>query len=86
LSENYLETENYVMVSGRGEVTVGTETHEIDTSNGAVSINIPGNVPHQTWNPNPEPFIFFYFFPEGETLKNDIEYFYPTSKQKFTIF
>ena len=28
-------------------------------------ITIPGNVPHQSWNPYPEPLVLFYFYPEG---------------------
>ena len=41
-------------------------------------ITIPGNVPHQTWNPYPEPLMIFYFFPQGENFKEHITYYFPS--------
>ena len=72
-----LEAENYLVISGRGEITVGAETKEVDASKEQVLINIPGSVPHQTWNPYPEPLIIFYFFPEGGNFKENIHYYFP---------
>ena len=40
-------------------------------------VTIPGNVPHQSWNPYPEPLILFYFFPEGLEPTYEIKYCLP---------
>lgn len=40
-------------------------------------VTIPGNVPHQSWNPYPEPLILFYFFPEGLEPTYEIQYCLP---------
>ena len=41
---------------------------------------IPGNVPHQVYNPFTKPLRFFYFFPEGEKVATDIAYFFPDGR------
>ena len=41
-----------------------------------VLVTIPGNVPHQVYNPYEEDLIWYYFFPEAECT-NTMRYFYP---------
>ena len=38
---------------------------------------MPGNVPHQFTNHHDEPVMFYYYFPEHESLKKDIAYYFP---------
>ena len=41
-----------------------------------VLVTIPGNVPHQVYNPHEEDLIWYYFFPEV-TCTDTMRYFYP---------
>ena len=41
------------------------------------SVVVPGNVPHQFTNHHDEPVMFYYYFPEHESLKSDIAYYFP---------
>ena len=72
----HAETEHYLIVSGHGRFTIGTEEKDIVATNFLTLITIPGNVPHQTFNPGKEDLIWYYYFPEADTLDN-MRYFYP---------
>ena len=72
----HAETEHYLIVSGHGRFTIGTEEKDIVATNFPTLITIPGNVPHQTFNPGKEDLIWYYYFPEADTLDN-MRYFYP---------
>ena len=72
----HAETEHYLIVSGHGRFTIGTEERDIVATNFPTLITIPGNVPHQTFNPGKEDLIWYYYFPEADSLDN-MRYFYP---------
>ena len=72
---NISETEHYLIVSGQGKFTVGVEEMEIQVESMPVLVTIPANVPHQTLNTGTEDLVWFYFFPETQSI-GAMRYFY----------
>ena len=96
----HVETEHYLIVSGHGRFTIGTEERDIvadqvwlyadNCYNNSFNkfptlITIPGNVPHQTFNPGQVDLIWYYYFPEVDTLDN-MRYFYPCGEARTEIY
>ena len=71
------ETQHYFVYRGQAIFTIGDQEMNVDADKDPTLIVIPGNVPHQIYNPNPEPVLFFYYFPQGETFDEDITYYFP---------
>merc|ERR1712019_271195 len=70
------ETEKYIVFGGRGIITVGDQEMDINADEDPTIVTIPGNVPHQVFNPYKKVLKLYYFFPEGERLDSDISYFF----------
>lgn len=79
-------------MSGHGRITIGSEEKDVHADKVSdldqhvyrivkfpILITIPGNVPHQTFNPGSTDLIWFYFFPETKCCEK-MRYFYPNGK------
>ena len=70
------------MHKGRGIFTVGDKEYDIDGDKDPTQLIIPGNVPHQMYNPFDKPLKYFFYFPDGEKLDQDIVYYFPNGTVK----
>lgn len=76
------ETENYFIYEGRAIFTIGDKEFDVDGDKDPTHLTIPGNVPHEIYNPYPKTMKLFYYFPGGATFKDDITYYFPDGSKR----